>query len=57
MAYKTKSLLSLLAHAIAKAESAEEAYEAVIAAANVEGMDLPSYEEMLAKQKKVKKKD
>ena len=54
MAFETKVILSLLARHIAKAESLEEAYEAVAEAANVEGLDLPSFQEMLKKVKKGK---
>jgi hypothetical protein len=45
VSYETKSLLSLLAHDIAKAETVEEAYMSVTVAANVEGMQLMPYEE------------
>jgi hypothetical protein len=57
MAFETKVLISLIARHIAKADSLEEAYEAVMEAANVEGMDLPSYEAMLVKLKKKKQDD
>jgi hypothetical protein len=40
---ETKMLFKLIAHALAKAETVEEAYYAVQNAANVEGVDLPSY--------------
>jgi len=52
MAYETKAILSLLAHTVSKAESVEEAYDAILAAANVEGFDLPPYKEMIKKTKK-----
>jgi len=57
MAFETKVILSLLARHIAKADNLEEAYEAVVDAANVEGLDLPSYDTMVAKVKKEKKKN
>ena len=44
MAYETKVILSLIAQLIGKAETLKEAYEAVIKAANIEDMQLPSYE-------------
>jgi len=52
MAYETKVILKLLASQVAKAENLEEAYDAIVDAANVEGMDLPSYKEAVAKAKK-----
>ena len=55
MAFETKALLSLLAHVVSKADNVKEAYDAILAAANVEGMDLPPYEDMLKKHKKDKK--
>jgi len=45
MAYETKVILALLAQYIGRAETVEEAYECVVKAANVEGLELPSYEE------------
>jgi hypothetical protein len=44
---ETKMLVSLMARYIARAESLKEAYNAVMAMGNVEGVSLPSYEEML----------
>ncbi|MCL2693512.1 MAG: hypothetical protein FWE60_00220 [Oscillospiraceae bacterium] len=55
MAYDTKVMLSLLAHQIAKAESLEEAYFAVTSAANVEGLGLPSYEDLRKEYEKLGK--
>jgi hypothetical protein len=49
MAYETKVILALLAQQIARAETLEEAYRAVEMAANVEGVNLPSYEELREK--------
>ncbi|MCL2697625.1 MAG: hypothetical protein FWE74_06050 [Oscillospiraceae bacterium] len=45
MALETKMLFKLIGHAVATARSLEEAYFAVQSAANVEGIDLPSYDE------------
>ena len=55
MAYDTKVLLSLLAHQIVKATSLEEAYYAVMSAANVEGLKLPEYEELKKEYENLKK--
>jgi len=48
MAYDTKVMLTLLAQAIAKSKSIEEAYMVVVRAANVEGVQLPPLSEMMA---------
>jgi hypothetical protein len=45
MAYETKVILSLLARQVGNSETLEEAYTAIVDAANVEGVQLPSYEE------------
>ena len=45
MAYETKVILTLLSQQVGKAKTVKEAYTAVVAAANVEGMQLPTYEE------------
>ena len=47
MAYETKVILALLAQQVGKAKSVKEAYTAIVKAANVEGMQLVSYEEFL----------
>ena len=47
MAYETKVILALLAQQIGKSKTVKEAYTAVIKAANVEGMQLPTYEEFM----------
>jgi len=44
MALETKVILKLLADAVAKAETLEEAYESIARAANVEGLTLPPYD-------------
>ena len=48
MAYETKVILMLLAQQIARCESVKEAYDSIARAASVEGVKLPSYEEILA---------
>jgi len=55
MAVETKIILSLLAKVISNAETVEEAYEAVVEAANVEGLSLPSYEEVVERRKEKRK--
>ncbi|MCL2853039.1 MAG: hypothetical protein FWE20_08425 [Defluviitaleaceae bacterium] len=47
MAYETKVLLAILARYVAKADTLEDAYDAIKSAANVDGMNLPTYEEMV----------
>ena len=57
MALETKVILTTLAERIAIADTVKEAYGAVQRAANVEGMQLPPYEEFkseLMKEKEVK---
>jgi len=53
--YETKVLLSLLADNIARAKTPKEAYAVIVAAANVEGVNLPSYEEKLAEIEELRK--
>jgi len=48
MAFETKAIFSLLADSIGRAKSAKEAYNIVVRAANVEGVNLPSYDEFIA---------
>ena len=43
MAYETKVILAMLAERISNATSIEEAYEVIRNAANVEGVQLPAY--------------
>ncbi|MCL2086574.1 MAG: hypothetical protein FWH05_03160 [Oscillospiraceae bacterium] len=45
MAYETKALLSLLADAALKADTAKEVYRVIAKAANSEGILLKPYEE------------
>ena len=45
MAYETKVILSLLAQSISKVQTIEEAYDVIRNAANVEGIQLPTFEE------------
>ena len=45
MAYETKVILTMLAEYIGKAKTIREAYNFVVKAANVEGLELPSFDE------------
>jgi len=47
MAYETKVILSLLAQQVGKCKTIKEAYTAIVRAASVEGLVLPSYEEFM----------
>ena len=47
MDYETKVILSLLAQQVGKSKSIKEAYTAIVRAANVEGLELPSYEDFV----------
>ena len=49
MALETKIIIKLLAEAIGRAKTIEEAYTILADAADVEGISLPSYEEFQAK--------
>ncbi|MCL2089102.1 MAG: hypothetical protein FWH14_06440 [Oscillospiraceae bacterium] len=49
MAYETKVILALLAQQIGRSKSIKEAYNIVVSVANVEGLELPDYEEFVAK--------
>jgi len=49
MALETKVIIKLLAEAVGRAKSIEEAYTIIAETADVEGISLPSYEEFLAK--------
>ena len=55
MAYETKVILTLIAEAIGRTETVEEAYNVVVQAASVEGVSLPSYEEFIAQLRSKKK--
>jgi len=56
MAYDTKVLLSSLAQNVAKSETVEEAYLAIIQSANVEGVQLPTYDDAVKEIKELRKK-
>jgi len=56
MAYETKVILTLLAQQIGNAESVQEAYEYVVRAASVEGVQLPSFEEWKKEVEEIKSK-
>jgi len=45
MAYETKVILTMIADALARAETLREAYGFVVRAANAEGLQLPTYDE------------
>jgi len=45
MAYETKLIFRLLAEAIGRTDTVEEAYNVVMQAANVEGVIIPTYED------------
>ena len=47
MAYETKVILTLLAQQVGKSKTIKEAYNAIVRAANVEGLSLPTYEEFV----------
>ena len=55
MAYETKVILKFVANTIGNADTLEEAYEAIVEAASIEGLSLPSYAEH--KEKQSKKRD
>ena len=55
MAYETKVILAALAERVAVSETIEEAYGVIRRAANVEGANLPTYEEYKAELSKEKK--
>ena len=57
MAFETKVILSLLARQVAGSKNLKEAYGAIAEAANVEGMYLPSYENMVTKIEKDRKEE
>ena len=48
MAYDTKALLASISQNVAKSKTVKEAYWSVMQAANVEGMHLPTYEEVIS---------
>jgi len=45
MAIETKMLMNALAEGIVRAESAKEAYSILMRTANIEGINLPNYDE------------
>lgn len=52
MAYETKVILKLLADGIGRTQTTKEAYNVVVRAANVEGLQLPTFEEFQSELKK-----
>ena len=57
MAYDTKVILTMMAQAIAQSKNLEEAYMFIARAANVEGVQLPTYYDMLKEINKSKQGD
>jgi len=57
MAYETKVILKSLANQVAKAKSLREAYEAIRDVANVEGVQLLPYDDVLNRFKEIEEKD
>ena len=55
MAFETKVILTLLSQQVGVAKSLEEAYTFIVNAANVEGVQLPSYEEFQNMRKEFEK--
>lgn len=51
MAYETKVILTLLAERISNADTVEEAYDVIVNAASIEGLQLPTFEESSRKKK------
>lgn len=49
MSYETKVILALISKQIGSAQTVRDAYMAVVEAANVEGLELPTYDEYLKK--------
>jgi hypothetical protein len=57
MAYESKILLASLAKIAAKAETAEEVYEAIAEIANIEGVILKPYHEIKQASKSAKEEN
>ena len=53
MALETKVILTLVLQQVGLSDSVKQAYELVAAAANVEGINAPTYEEFLEKMGKL----
>jgi predicted methyltransferase len=53
---ETKVILTILGESIARATSVREAYNFVQKAANVEGVNLPAYDEMRKEIEEIRKK-
>ena len=53
MAYETKAIFSLLAEGIGRAKSVREAYNIVVKAANIEGVQIISYDEFIEQLKEM----
>ena len=57
MAFEIKAILSALADSIAKSKTLKEAYMAVMKAANVEGVSIPTYEDAMKEIEELRKID
>ena len=55
MAYETKVILTLLSQQVAKCKTIKEAYTLIINAAKVEGIELPSYEDLMRQIEELQK--
>jgi hypothetical protein len=55
MAYDTKVALAAAAQNVAKSKTLKEAYVGIMRLANVEGVQLPSYEDALAEIEELRK--
>ena len=53
MAYETKAIFSLLADGIGRAKTVKEAYNIVVRAANIEGVQIMSYDEFIEQLKEM----
>ena len=55
MALETKVILKVLADSVLRSDSVKEAYSIIVGAANVEGLQLPPYEEAIQELEQLKK--
>lgn len=53
--FDTKALISSLASSIARTKTVKEAYTVLMKAGNVEGINIPTYEEELAEIEELRK--
>ena len=57
MAYETKAIFSLLADSIGRAKTVKEAYNIVVKAANIEGVQIVSYDEFIEQLKEMQSEE